>query len=60
MLDERSLATMLAALRYWQAKTIQEARLHDPVASDEGRIQPLSDLEIDELCELLNFSPPAQ
>jgi hypothetical protein len=53
--NERQLGTTLAALRLWQRQTDREARHEDDIASDGGRIEPLNDDEIDELCETLNF-----
>jgi len=48
-------ATILAALRFWQT-TSQFARTQDPIATDEGRLVPLYDAEIDVLCETLNYA----
>jgi hypothetical protein len=47
----RELATVLAALRYWQESTTMDERGADPVANDDG--SPLDDAEIDVLCEQL-------
>ncbi len=54
-MNERQLGTALAALRLWQRQTDREARSEDDIASNGGRLEPLSDEEIDELCEALNF-----
>jgi hypothetical protein len=59
MLNDRELATVLAALRYWQARTDITHRALDDIATcgdapwslSQG---PLADDEIDELCERLN------
>ena len=58
-LDGRELATILAALRYYQAENLQadgEAadQAAGEIASDGGRLQPLTREEIDALCERLN------
>lgn len=56
-LDERELATVLAALRYWQ-KNLKQTTWQDKcfldIASDNGRLEPLDIVDIDILCELLN------
>jgi hypothetical protein len=52
----REFATILAALRYWQANdrsTASEAAEYD-IASDAGQFEPLDNDEIDALCEQLN------
>lgn len=52
----RELATILAALRYWQANdrsNASEAPEYD-IASDSGDFEPLRNDEIDALCEQLN------
>lgn len=55
MLDNRQLATILAALRYWQRNMPVDARLEDDIASNGGQVTPLADEEIDEICEAVNF-----
>lgn len=59
-LTPRELATMLAALRYWQYKQTGEAPDDDfdDIASDGGTIIPLEPEEVDELCEKLNLGEP--
>ena len=55
-ITSRELATILAALRYWQANDLSaatEAPEHD-VASNSGEFEPLGNDEIDTLCEQLN------
>jgi hypothetical protein len=54
-LTEAELATVLAALRYWQAagEMGMNARLC-PIATDEGNIEPLDLNEVDALCERIN------
>jgi hypothetical protein len=52
-LSERELATVLAALRYWQ----EEMSPHDNAASCSehfGEVEPLTADEIDDFCERLN------
>jgi hypothetical protein len=52
----REFATILAALRYWQANdrnTAAKAPEYD-IASDSGAFEPLGNDEIDTLCEQLN------
>lgn len=50
----RKLATILAALRYWQRTVPLHARLEDQIATDGGTCDPLDDREIDQLCEEMN------
>ena len=55
-ITSRELATILAALRYWQANdrnTAAQAPEYD-IASDAGQFEPLGNDEIDALCEQLN------
>lgn len=56
--NERELATVLAALRFYQATLANGdgASLgnYGDIASDLGRLDPLSDEEIDDLCQGLN------
>jgi hypothetical protein len=51
-LTDRQLATMLAALRWWQNRDGSERFTH--IATDGRRFDPLDDNEIDVLCEALN------
>jgi hypothetical protein len=61
-LDIRELSCVLAALRYWQwqrqrqTNTAGRRRLTDihSIEDNDGEILPLSDREIDGLCERLN------
>lgn len=48
---DRQLATILAALRYWQREGLMSAGFEQDVATNEGTLEPLSAEEIDELCE---------
>ena len=64
LVNRRELATILAALRYHQAENMQDAGdIADPaianIATDDGMVMPLSDGEVDELCERLNLEQPA-
>lgn len=53
-LSQRELATVLAALRYWQAyRALMSEPMHD-IETDGGTLTPLSDTEIDSLCESIN------
>lgn len=59
-MNERELATVLAALRTWQSRAVyaladthQQNALVD-IATDNGRFEALKDEEIDALCERLN------
>jgi hypothetical protein len=50
-LNDRELATVLAALRYWRANVDEcDREDYDWFANDK----PLDDEEIDELCERIN------
>lgn len=49
---DREIATILAALRHWQA-TVNDAE-RDVFPHFYEDIEPLSDEEIDALCELMN------
>lgn len=48
------LATVLAALRYWQREGLMSAGHEQDIACDGGRIEPLNDSQIEALCERLN------
>jgi hypothetical protein len=50
-LDDRELATILAALRLWQGG--KELDVHS-ILTDCGRLDPLTVKEIDNLCAYLN------
>jgi hypothetical protein len=51
-LTTRELATVLAALRYWQREGLAIDD-HD-IATDGGNLKELDAEEIDDLCERLN------
>jgi len=60
--DRRDTATILAALRAWQAlpNDWKAARFMD-IATDGGEIEPMTAEEIDRLCDQINPTmPPAQ
>jgi hypothetical protein len=50
-LDTRELATVLAALRYWQREGFMSNGHEHSIASNDGDVKPLSMSEIDRLCE---------
>lgn len=53
-LDNRETATVLAALRYWQRCGDFAGDDIQDIASDSETFNPLSDTEVDELCERIN------
>ncbi len=57
MSQPRELATVLAALRHWQATVLAS----DPAATSQfehfGDTTPLTTQEVDDLCERLNLGP---
>lgn len=55
-INKRALCAVIAALRYWQANTDHHDRWHDPAATDDDNHSPLTDEEIDQLCQQCNFS----
>jgi hypothetical protein len=58
-MTERELATVLTALRYWQAALPKGIAVYDDIATDGGRFEPLSINEIDELCMNLSCGKPS-
>jgi hypothetical protein len=46
----------LAALRFYQRNTVDGERQFDDIATNCGEVEPLDNLEIDQLCETLNLS----
>jgi len=58
-LSDREIATLLASLRNWQTDGLNED-LADAFCGHFEEHQPLSDDEIDELCEKLNFAGEGQ
>jgi len=54
-MNKREIATVLAALRYWQDEYRDYPEITDTPHFDE--CTPLEDDEIDALCEKLNFGP---
>ena len=55
-MTQRELATILAALRYWQRCGLEAGgqSAEDDIATDGGTIVPLNTWEIDSLCYRLN------
>lgn len=58
-LDKRHTATTLAALRLYQAiaegvSPVEAVLIVEQIATDCGRLEPLTAEEIDALCEQLN------
>lgn len=61
-INERELATVLAALRFWQAKGGFEYCDNDDIAdiaTDCNNLEPMYAEEIDAFCETINCSPTA-
>ena len=63
--DDRQLATILAALRFHQAENLQGGagipdRAIEEIATDGGRLTALDFDEVDGLCQMLNTTtnPP--
>lgn len=54
-LDDRELATVLAALRLWQREGWRSGGGEHDIATVGGELKPLSDIEIDGLCDHLNL-----
>jgi hypothetical protein len=54
-LSHEDVATILAALRYWQARTLEGER-KDFEHFEDGT-QPLTDRQINNLCERINLGP---
>jgi len=57
-LTARELATILAALRHWQTTLPESAEAFEDIATDGGRLEPLTVAEVDGLCKRLNLSLP--
>jgi len=53
--SDRELATVLAALRYWQREGLMSDGREQDIAGDDGKFDPLTVIEINELCERLNI-----
>lgn len=56
----RQLATMQAALRYWQREGLLSGGHEQDVATDGGMLTALTTEEIDDLCEELNLAEQPQ
>ena len=57
------LATILAALRYWQRRGLTSASMPSvmpewDIATNEGTVEPMTPAEIDNLCERINCATP--
>jgi hypothetical protein len=53
-LDDRELATVLAALRYWQREGQRSSGYEHHIANRGDTLRPLNNVEIDALCERIN------
>lgn len=60
VLNDRELATVLAALRYWQREGQMSSGHEHDIATDGDSLEALSNAEIDALCEALNAAEVAQ
>ncbi len=56
-LNNRELATILAALRYWQREGLMSAGAEHDIATDGDTLREMNADEIDSLCERLNTVP---
>ena len=56
-LDDRELATVLAALRYWQREGIMSSGMEQDIATNNGTLLALTGSRIDDLCERINAGP---
>ncbi len=56
-MNNKELATVLAALRYWQDNTPNndERMCYEHFLPISADVRPLTDVEIDDLCEKLCF-----
>lgn len=54
-LNDREHATVLAALRSWQSQHSAVYAEYDDIATNGGKVEPLTVDEIDRLCERLNM-----
>lgn len=53
-MKKRELATILAALRYWQREGLMSGGHEQDIADDGGTLRPMTAEEIDRLCVRLN------
>ena len=59
-LSDRELATVLAALRYWQ-QDLADHEDEGPICQEYfAEVTPLRVAEIDDLCERLNCGPTSE
>ena len=59
ILTREEIATMLAALRYWQNHRPSNPELHE-IATDGGTLAPLDSSDIDALCNKINGGPTCE
>jgi hypothetical protein len=57
-LGSRELATVLAALRYWQREGLMSAGAEQDIATEGGAFRALPSYKIDDLCGRLNCGAP--
>lgn len=55
IVDDRELATILAALRYWAREGLLSSGHERDIATNGDTLKPLTAEEIDALCARLNF-----
>lgn len=58
-LSERELATVLAALRYWQREGLHSSGHEIEIATNGGTLAAMAEGEIDALCERINTASRA-
>ena len=68
MFDQRELAAVLAALRFWRhrlrefldddERALLEEIATEEIATEAGTVEPLTPKEADQLCQRLNANPP--
>lgn len=52
--DRRAVATILAALRFWQREGLHSGGHEHDIATDNETLIPMNAAEIDALCERIN------
>ena len=55
-MDSREIGTVLAALRHWQKTNKRADRWSKLISTDDSSFAPLTSIEIDLLCEQINYS----
>ena len=53
-LSSRELATVLAALRYWQRAGVMSCWYEKEIATNGGEFDEMTATQIDDLCERIN------